>query len=716
MTLSQIPTELSCLNALEIRLISLRVPFMKMVALPSGKQRCIHGPAVNVPSKLESVCTVLPRLPSQSELIPLKLKRKLTYKAHYMYDYVTPEKILNALRWLKIHNPLYTNVEINETWAHDAEINDHDLYASLVNDTVLDSSNSDCGEVAMVGDLSTGNKDASSSITSMCLNTDVDNVQSTYDCTDMSNLQAATNHLIRYTTDNHLLIHEVPGDGNCLYNAVLYQLESNGVITTTTVENLRQMVATHLQEHSDIYMSFVTSPIVSDSPWNHDTAAPDDMDVCISSISDHNVSSILAWERYLERITSGSWGDHVVIAALANIFNVTINVVHARQLACNVITTSPADGQVTCKVNLGLLMQYHYVGLDKQNPEQIAISSHEDTSRILDNVNEQPDTSDHLASPLDDVAIKEGDEHTRQITGSPLASMMFIENPEAFAEVVCLAPAEGQKPLSIMIDSTFEAMSNPDKFPTGDGCFYAERPSKLTYRKYFNQRLLDADDRFAKDIDYLFVAQYIVEAKQILDDATNFIWRQKPGRDFTAQQAKDQSIISQCLCKDTAYRFMKNVRGSPPYYQRTFYDLLAMIRQLGTPTWFLTLSAADMKWPDIIQTIARQYGVTYTDDQIASLSFEEKSNWIRRNPVTTARHYQYRLNTFFKDFLKSPVNPLRDLADHAIRIEFQARGSRMLTVCYGSKMLLSMALLIMLMYANLLTGTLPVQYLLMRGN
>ena len=34
---------------------------------------------------------------------------------------------------------------------------------------------------------------------------------------------------------------------------------------------------------------------------------------------------------------------------------------------------------------------------------------------------------------------------------------------------------------------------------------------------------------------------------------------------------------------DKAYSFMKSIRGSPPYYQRTFYDLLAMIRQLGTP-------------------------------------------------------------------------------------------------------------------------------------
>jgi len=47
------------------------------------------------------------------------------------------------------------------------------------------------------------------------------------------------------------------------------------------------------------------------------------------------------------------------------------------------------------------------------------------------------------------------------------------------------------------------------------------------------------------------------------------------------------------------------------------YELLAMIRQLGTPTFFFTLSAADMKWPDVIQTIARQYGVHYTEAQVS---------------------------------------------------------------------------------------------------
>ena len=112
--LCQVPPELSNLNALELRLICLRVPFMKMVALPTGKQRSIHGPAVNVPSKVDTICEVLPRLPSQTEMVPLKLKRKVAYRGHYMYDFVTPQKPLDALRFLKAHNPLYCDIEINQ--------------------------------------------------------------------------------------------------------------------------------------------------------------------------------------------------------------------------------------------------------------------------------------------------------------------------------------------------------------------------------------------------------------------------------------------------------------------------------------------------------------------------------------------------------------------------------------------------------------------------
>ena len=139
--LCPVPSQLSGLNLLELRLISLRVPFMKMVALPSGKQTCIHGPAVNVPSKVDTVCTVLPRLPSQAELIPFKLKRRMVYRGHYMYDYISPEKVLTALRWLKQNNPLYANIDINEEWLEQAMVNNEDLYAGLVQQNMCSDAN-----------------------------------------------------------------------------------------------------------------------------------------------------------------------------------------------------------------------------------------------------------------------------------------------------------------------------------------------------------------------------------------------------------------------------------------------------------------------------------------------------------------------------------------------------------------------------------------------
>uniref|UniRef100_A0A1X7V364 Helitron helicase-like domain-containing protein n=1 Tax=Amphimedon queenslandica TaxID=400682 RepID=A0A1X7V364_AMPQE len=89
----------------------------------------------------------------------------------------------------------------------------------------------------------------------------------------------------------------------------------------------------------------------------------------------------------------------------------------------------------------------------------------------------------------------------------------------------------------------------------------------------------------------------------------------------------------------TKHMHFKSVRGSPASYQHTFYDLLAMVCQLGSPTLFLTLTAADMMWLDLISVIARQHSVTYTNEEISRLSFDDKSNWIRRNTVTAAHHF-----------------------------------------------------------------------------
>ncbi|TNN62774.1 hypothetical protein EYF80_027000 [Liparis tanakae] len=57
------------------------------------------------------------------------------------------------------------------------------------------------------------------------------------------------------------------------------------------------------------------------------------------------------------------------------------------------------------------------------------------------------------------------------------------------------------------------------------------------------------------------------------------------------------------------------------------------------------------------------------------MSWEDKCKWLRNNPVTAARQFQHRLEAFFREFIGSKSNPIGELQDFMIRVEFQARGS-----------------------------------------
>ena len=240
--LCQVPPELSSLNALELRLICLRVPFMKMVALPTGKQRSIHGPAVNVPSKLDTICDVLPRLPSQTEMVPLKLKRKVAYRGHYMYDFVTPQKPLDALRFLKTNNPLYCGIEINNQWLEEAVANDDELGMCLVeqNDESMDTE-SDQPE------------------------TESEPMECSSD-----ELSLALHKLKTLALQNGFAIYDVPYDGNCMFSAISHQLQTSDVCNVDSSE-LRQMVASHMEANAASYRGFVCQPVATNSKYNADT-------------------------------------------------------------------------------------------------------------------------------------------------------------------------------------------------------------------------------------------------------------------------------------------------------------------------------------------------------------------------------------------------------------------------------------------------------------
>ena len=53
-------------------------------------------------------------MPSELQLHPMKLKCKLEYKSHYMYDMICRDCVISAITWLKEHNSHYADIKLNE--------------------------------------------------------------------------------------------------------------------------------------------------------------------------------------------------------------------------------------------------------------------------------------------------------------------------------------------------------------------------------------------------------------------------------------------------------------------------------------------------------------------------------------------------------------------------------------------------------------------------
>ena len=87
----------------------------------------------------------------------------------------------------------------------------------------------------------------------------------------------------------------------------------------------------------------------------------------------------------------------------------------------------------------------------------------------------------------------------------------------------------------------------------------------------------------------------------------------------------------------------------------------------------MTLSCADLRWNELISIISKLKGESLSDEQINNMSYFERCSYLNVNPVLLARHFQYRVEVFFKEIVVN--GPLGKVTYYAIRVEFQVRGS-----------------------------------------
>ncbi len=99
------------LNELKEQLVSPRLTFTQIWQLQGYGQYNIKGSIINVPSNINFIQSIFPRLPRDEATIGLSLKRKMEYKSPYLTCNVHPNLIMLALHDL-FNTPLYENVGI----------------------------------------------------------------------------------------------------------------------------------------------------------------------------------------------------------------------------------------------------------------------------------------------------------------------------------------------------------------------------------------------------------------------------------------------------------------------------------------------------------------------------------------------------------------------------------------------------------------------------
>ncbi|XP_071172145.1 uncharacterized protein [Mytilus edulis] len=441
--LEDVPVELKQLNSIEQQLIAQNIPFMKIMALPKGGQKGVHGPVVCVPSDLKKVTSILPRSEDESLLLKVKLKRKLSYKGYDKYQFVRPNHLEQALLYLKDQNIWYKDVAINKEWLNPIpELNDDQV--------VDDESESD---------------------------------------------------------DTELLRENI-------------KEEEKNKTTSSTTGNEREIES-------------------EPASYIDDRLRGVQLDTCLQ----------------------------------------------------------PADiGQEALDL--------------------------------------------------------------------------------CFDQVFNIAPAENNSPLSVLQESGIEAKTFPVHFPTGKNTFDEIREEKLTIGRYFNLRLMSVENRFARDTSYIFFSQYLTELNNVISNVQISLRKECPfskeGNKITGEMLCNKETLKELFKKDEAIKYLKPIRGTPPYWQSSQKDIFAMIRQLGVPTFFCSFSSADFRWSEIVNTILKQQGDIRNTE---NMTWDEKCKVLCSNPVTAARMFNNRFNTFLKDVIMSEAEPIGKIIDYFYRVEFQQRGS-----------------------------------------
>ena len=103
------------------------------------------------------------------------------------------------------------------------------------------------------------------------------------------------------------------------------------------------------------------------------------------------------------------------------------------------------------------------------------------------------------------------------------------------------------------------------------------------------------------------------------------------------------------MSNEQGFSIYESDKRKPCILEKNQREVLATVKQIGYPTFILKLSCADIRWNELVETILKLNSLGLTKENVEGLNYFERCNILNSNAVLLARHFQHRVEIFFKE-------------------------------------------------------------------
>ena len=279
-------------------------------------------------------------------------------------------------------------------------------------------------------------------------------------------------------------------------------------------------------------------------------------------------------------------------------------------------------------------------------------------------------------------------EYSALVNGHP---EIFLDDDGNQTANLDFAPGEGKRPTSFLNQKDWDHKSWPMLLPDGKFGLSHKRKVNLTRQSYFQQRILNVDDRFAKTPGYIFGAMSLVEAERLRNNAN--LTGMKGRRTFGPDGQVTYQLEDPCAV-------FEKVKGTPKYWQRAKFEIIAKLENIGPFQIFFTLTSGDRRWnanfTPLLEKIGCKlhYNVDPEGRENVTVEVKDGDNilevpWqqylkdhvdqslherITDDVLLATRNFQHRVEVFRREVIFGRNNPMR-VRHISYRVEFQGRGA-----------------------------------------